>query len=107
MPTASEDIRRGFGFRRSRIPGVYRLPKLDRTGLIVVHQLEVKAETLWLRVLGRSGNQTRAIQELVAQPARSASNPGQFRVFCYHIENIRKMAAYRPSGVFMRKVLEY
>jgi hypothetical protein len=71
MPTASEDIRRGFGFRRSAVPGVYRLPKLDRTGLIVVHQLEVTPETLWLRVLGRSGNQARAIQELVTQPARS------------------------------------
>jgi regulator of replication initiation timing len=87
MPTASEAIRRGFGFRRwstavraassqenrklSAVPGVYRLPKLDRTGLIVVHQLEVTPETLWLRVLGRSGNQARAIQELVTQPARS------------------------------------
>jgi hypothetical protein len=37
MPTASEVIRRGFGFRKSRMPGVYRLPKLQRTGLIVVH----------------------------------------------------------------------
>jgi predicted transposase/invertase (TIGR01784 family) len=71
MPTASEEIRRGFGFRRSRIPGVYRLPKLERTGLIVVHQLNVTPETLWLRVLGRSGNQARAIQELVTQPRRS------------------------------------
>jgi regulator of replication initiation timing len=50
---------------------VYRLPKYDRTGLIVVHQLEVSPETLWLRVLGRSGNQERAIQELVTQPVRS------------------------------------
>jgi regulator of replication initiation timing len=71
MPTASEEIRRGFGFRQSRMPGVYRLPKLERTGLIVVHQLNVTPETLWLRVLGRSGNQARAIQELVTQPRRS------------------------------------
>ena len=71
MPTASEEIRRGFGFRRSRIPGVYRLPKLDRTGLIVVHQLPVTEETLWLRLLGRAGNQERAIQELVMKPDRS------------------------------------
>jgi hypothetical protein len=71
MPTASEEIRRGFGVRQSRIPGVYRWPKLDRTGLIVVHQLPVTEETLWLRVLGRSGNQARAIQELVKKPVRS------------------------------------
>jgi hypothetical protein len=57
---------------KSRIPGVYRWPKLDRTGLIVVHQLPVTEETLWIRLLGRAGNQERAIQELVTKPDRSA-----------------------------------
>ena len=71
MPTASEEIRQGFGLRKSRIPGVYRWPKLDRTGLIVVHQLPVTEETLWIRLLGRSGNQERAIRELVTKPVRS------------------------------------
>jgi hypothetical protein len=71
MPTASDEIRQGFGFRKSRIPGVYRSPKLDRVGLIVVHQLLVTEETLWLRVLGRSRNQEMAIQELVTKPGRS------------------------------------
>ena len=45
--------------------------KLNRTGLIVVHQLPVTEETLWIRLLGRSGNQERAIQELVTKPDRS------------------------------------
>jgi len=72
MPTASEAIRQGFGLRKSRIPGVYRWPKLDRTGLIVVHQLPVTEETLWIRLLGRAGNQERAIQELVTRPVQSA-----------------------------------
>ncbi len=72
MPTASEEIRQGFGIRKSRIPGVYRWPKLDRTGLIVVHQLPITEETLWIRLLGRAGNQERAIQELVTKPDRSA-----------------------------------
>jgi hypothetical protein len=72
MPTASEEIRAGFGIRKSRVPGVYRWPKLDRTGLIVVHQLPVTEETLWIRLLGRSGNQERAIQELVTKPVQSA-----------------------------------
>ncbi len=49
MPTASEEIRQGFGFRKVRLPGVYRLHKFDRTGLIVVHQLPVTEETLWIR----------------------------------------------------------
>ncbi len=71
MPTASEEIRQGFGLRKSRIPGVYRWPKLDRTGLIVVHQLPVTEETLWIRLLGRAGNQERAIHELVTKPDRS------------------------------------
>jgi hypothetical protein len=72
MPTASEEIRQGFGIRKSRIPGVYRWPKFDRTGLIVVHQLPVTEETLWIRLLGRAGNQERAIQELVTKPVQSA-----------------------------------
>ncbi len=71
MPTASEEIRQGFGFRKSRIPGVYKLPKLDRVGLIVVHQLLVTDETMWLRMLGREKSQGEAIRELVSKPVRS------------------------------------
>jgi hypothetical protein len=66
MPTASKEICKGFCAHQSRIPGVYRLPKLDRVGLIVVHQLATTADTLWLRLLGRDGNQNRAIRELAA-----------------------------------------
>ena len=72
MPTASKEIRQDFGLRKSRIPGVYRWPKLDRTGLIGVHQLPITEETLWIRLLGRDGNQERAIQELVTKPDQSA-----------------------------------
>ena len=70
-PMASERIQRGFGFRKTRVPGVYRLPKLDRTGVIVVHQLEVTDKTLWIRMLGKEGNQNRAIQEFLGQPVSS------------------------------------
>jgi hypothetical protein len=72
MPTASKTIRQGIGFHRSRIPGVYRLPKLNRVGLILVHQLPVTEESLWLRLLGCDGNQNRAILELVTQPTPPA-----------------------------------
>ena len=71
MPTASKEIRNGYGARKSRIPGVYRLPKFDRAGLIVVHQLAVTDETLWLRMLGREENQNLAIQEFLGQSTSS------------------------------------
>jgi hypothetical protein len=85
MPTASNDIRRGFGFRKTRIEGVYRSPKHYRTGLIVVHQLAITEETLWIRLLGKDGNQNRAIQEFLGQPTSSE--------LCANIEEI--LADYR------------
>lgn len=68
MPTASEEIRTGFGAMPTSIPGVYEFPKFARTGLIVVHQLTKTEDTLWLRILGREGNQRQAIEEFVQQP---------------------------------------
>ena len=87
MPTASKEIRQGFCAHKSRIPGVYRLPRLDRVGLIVVHQLAITADTLWLRLLGKNGNQNRAIQELV-----TTSSPSQLYA---NIEDI--LADYRSN----------
>jgi hypothetical protein len=63
MPTASAEMRDGFGCIPTSIAGVYEFPTLQRTGLIVVHQLAKTEETLWLRILGRSGEQQRAIEE--------------------------------------------
>jgi hypothetical protein len=71
MPTASEDIRQGFGASPTSTPGVYEFPTLQRTGLIVVHQLPKTEETLWLRILGRKGNQRQAIEEFAQQPTRN------------------------------------
>jgi hypothetical protein len=71
MPTASEDIRQGFGATPTNTPGVYEFPKLQRTGLIVVHQLPKTEDTLWLRILGREGNQRQAIEEFAQQPIRN------------------------------------
>ena len=65
MPTASLEIREGFGVREIEHNGVYDFPKLQRTGLIVVHQLDKTEQTLLLRVLGRAGEQKRAIDELI------------------------------------------
>ncbi len=71
MPTASEEIRNGFGAMPMSTPGVYEFPVLQRTGLIVVHQLPKTEETLWLRILGREGNQRQAIEEFTQQPTES------------------------------------
>jgi hypothetical protein len=68
MPTASEAIRTGFGAIPARPLGVYKFPRFDRTGLIVVHQLPQNEDTLWLRILGREANQRQAIEEFVQQP---------------------------------------
>jgi hypothetical protein len=63
MPTASQEIRDGFGAIQTGTSGVYLLPSEVRTTLVAVHQLPRTRDTLWLRILGRSGNQKRAIEE--------------------------------------------
>ncbi len=50
---------------------MYEFPVLQRTGLIVVHQLPKTEETLWLRILGREGNQRQAIEAFTQQPTES------------------------------------
>ena len=52
--------------------GIYFPAPLLRTGIVVIHQLPVAEETLWLRVLGRGNVQKQAVEELVQLPA---SNP--------------------------------
>jgi hypothetical protein len=64
MPTASDAILSGFSLVATDIPGVYRFPTMQHMGLIVVHQLPKTQDTLWIRILGRKGNQKRAIEEL-------------------------------------------
>jgi hypothetical protein len=51
--------------------GVYFLPLILKTGIVVIHQLPVNEETLWLRVLGKGGTQKRAVEELVQLPERN------------------------------------
>jgi hypothetical protein len=70
-PTASAALLSEFGFKRvSKVmPGLYRMPKRNRTGVVVIHQLPDEPETLWLRVLGRGKVQEKAIAQLAALPA--------------------------------------
>ncbi len=57
--------------------GIYFLAPALTTSLIVLHQLPETPETLWLRLLGRGGTRTRAIDELEtlspSHPFKSAS----------------------------------
>jgi len=52
--------------------GIYFPAPLLRAGIVVIHQLPVVEETLWLRVLGRGNVQKQAVEELVELPT---SNP--------------------------------
>ena len=49
--------------------GIYLSPETFRTGLVVIHQLPVTPETLWLRLMGRGNVQKQAINELEALPS--------------------------------------
>ena len=66
-PTLSKRILTEFGAQAQEL-GVYQLANSLRTGIVVVHQLAVTRETLWLRLLGRGKVQQRGIDELLNLP---------------------------------------
>jgi molybdopterin converting factor small subunit len=72
MPTASDEIRQGFSVLATETSGVYEFPNLQRVGLVVVHQLPKTEDTLWLRILGRAGDQRRAVEEFAQRPVESS-----------------------------------
>jgi hypothetical protein len=72
MPTASDTVLDGFGLSPTATSGVYNFRDLQHMSLIIVHQLPKTEETLWLRILGREGNQKRAIEELTQHPKDQA-----------------------------------
>jgi hypothetical protein len=72
MPTASDTVLGGFGLIPTPIPGIYDFHEFQHMSLIIVHQLPRNEETLWLRILGREGNQKRAIEELTQHPKDQA-----------------------------------
>lgn len=73
-PTASKQILSQCGgeIQSDWGEGMYFLPELLRTAIIVIHQLLPTSETLWLRLLGRGKVQQQAIEELINL---SADNP--------------------------------
>jgi len=80
-PTASQRIITAFSALNNPDwgEGIYFLPPALTTAIIVLHQLPETPETLWLRLLGRGGTRTRAIDELEAlspsHPFKSACKP--------------------------------
>jgi hypothetical protein len=70
VPTASKRLLRGLGAlpQAGWEPGIYHLPDDHRTALVVIHQLPITPETLWLRLLGRDQVQQQAITELMTLP---------------------------------------
>jgi hypothetical protein len=74
-PTFSARMIEGLGAIQSEennwVKGVYFLPLILKTGIVVIHQLPVNEDTLWLRVLGKGGTQKRAVEELVQLPERN------------------------------------
>ncbi|GCL52423.1 hypothetical protein NIES3804_40130 [Microcystis aeruginosa NIES-3804] len=73
-PTFSARMIEDFGTHSDEsnwLTGVYFLAKSLKAGIIVIHQLPVIDDTLWLRVLGKGGTQKRAVEELVELPERN------------------------------------
>ena len=68
-PTASQDFLSGFGAKLDELnwgKGVYFFDSFWRGAVVVIHQLPVIPETLWLRLLGKGRVQKRAIEEVQA-----------------------------------------
>ena len=70
VPSTSQSVLQGFGAesRQTWTTGVYWLPEHLHTALVVIHQLPVTPETLWLRLLGRDRVQAQAMTELLNLP---------------------------------------
>lgn len=70
-PTLSDPILQGFGAVLNVElceSGVYQLPPLLRTGIVVIHRLPKVLDTIWLRMLGRDRVQGNAATEVAALP---------------------------------------
>jgi hypothetical protein len=67
-PTMSEAIQKAFCMvtKPKWGEGIYFLPKNDFTRIVVVHQLPITIDTLWVRLLGKGSVQANAVKELLA-----------------------------------------
>jgi hypothetical protein len=61
--------------------GVYLAPEHYKMGIVVIHQLPVAAETMWLRLLGRDKVQAQAIDEVARLPVDSPERINALELF--------------------------
>ncbi|MGL5065952.1 MAG: flagellar assembly protein H [Microcoleus sp.] len=75
-PTLSQAQLQGWGagvkIEDDWLPGVYFSSPFWRTAIVVIHQLPVIPETLWLRMLGKGEVQKRAVEELKTLPENNS-----------------------------------
>jgi hypothetical protein len=62
--------------------GIYFLPEIFQTAIIVIHQLPPTPETLWVRILGRGRVQQQAIRELSALPENNPWRASTLELIC-------------------------
>ena len=82
-PTLAAPTLTGFGAINevSWGNGVYLLPPLQKTGIIVIHQLPSIPDTLWFRLLGKGKVQQQAISEVAALPVDSPYRSDALKLF--------------------------
>ena len=75
-PSCSARMLNGFGAKIQESgnwhEGVYFLPELLKGSIVVINQLPVTEDTLWLRVLGKGRTQKQAVEELVQLSSESS-----------------------------------
>jgi Domain of unknown function (DUF4351) len=82
-PTLAAPTLTGFGAINEEgwADGVYLLPPLQKTGIIVIHQLPTIPETLWFRLLGKGKVQQQAIAEVAALSIDSPHRTDALKLF--------------------------
>jgi hypothetical protein len=68
--------------------GVYLAPEHYKMGIVVIHQLPVTAETMWLRLIGRDKVQAQAIDEVARLPIDSPERINALELFSSLKSNI-------------------
>ena len=94
-PTLAAPTLTGFGAINevSWENGIYLLPPLQKTGIIVIHQLPATPATLWFRLLGKGKIQQQAISEVAALPVNSPYRSDALKLF----GNLRVILAAQQS----------
>ena len=94
-PTASPALLSKFGGKidDSWMAGVYFLPEGFRSAVVVIHQLPIIPETLWLRMFGLGRVQKQAISELEALPQDSPHRSATLQLLL----NLRKHIEVRQE----------